>query len=122
MCDAGFQAATGKNNDAECLSIADANGAVEWPGFAYFDGQKFSFGRVAEDQWFVHPRRVAHTFWARLAHEPSTVGPMGKAAVFSELAYHFFRDFVQRLPSAAVAEKVVLAVPGAYLKDPSTEE
>jgi hypothetical protein len=122
MCDAAFQTATCKSNEAECVPVADANGAVDWPGFAYFDGQKFTFGRAAEDQWFVHPRRVAHTFWARLAHEPSTIGPIGKAAAFSELAYHFLRDFIQRIPAEAAAEKIVLAVPGAYLKDPATEE
>ena len=122
MCDAGFQAASCTTGDAQCLSVADAKGIVEWPGFAYFDGQKYIFGRAAEDQWFVHPRRVAHTFWARLAHEPSTIGPIGKAAPFSELAYHFFRDFMQRVSAASPSDKIVLAVPGAYLKDPGTEE
>ena len=122
LCDAGFQAASCNDNSAECLSVADTNGVLEWPGFAYFDGQKFLFGRSAEDQWFVHPRRVAHTFWARLAHEPSTIGPAGKPAAFSELAFHFFREFLQRVTAAGPAEKVVLAVPGAYLKDPATEE
>src|SRR4051812_38418761 len=122
MCDAGFQAASCRNSDAQCLSIADANGVLDWPGFAYHDGQKFSFGRAAEDQWFVHPRRVAHTFWARLAHEPSTIGPIGKAAAFSELAYHFFRDFTTRVADTSTNDKLVLAVPGAYLKDAATEE
>src|SRR5262245_1655752 len=96
--DAGFQAASCSQSDAQCLSVADASGIVDWPGFAYFDGNKsFSFGRSAEDQWFVHPRRVAHTFWSRLAHEPSSIGPIGKAAAFSELSFHFFREFTQRV-------------------------
>ena len=122
LCDAAFQAASGKDNEAQCLTVTDASGVGDWPGFAYFDGQKYWFGRAGEDQWFVHPRRVAHTFWARLAHEPSTIGPIGRLAPFSELAFHFFREFVQRVGSGASAEKVVLAVPGAYLKDPATEE
>lgn len=124
LCDAAFQAAVGENENVRPLLIADAQGQSDWPGFAYFDGQKFAFGRAAEDNWFVHPRRVAHTFWARLAHEPSTVGPLGKAAPFSELAFHFFSDFARRATAAAGADagKVVLAVPGAYLKDPATEE
>src|SRR5678815_4415454 len=84
ICDAGLQAATCDKNEPKSVAVADAQGVVEWPGFAYFDGQKFSFGRSAEDQWFVHPRRVAHTFWARLAHEPSTLGPIGKPAAFSD--------------------------------------
>lgn len=122
MCDAAFQAAVCKNNSVDCLSVTDAGGGVDWPGFAYFDGQKYAFGRPAEDQWFVHPRRVVHTFWARLAHEPSTIGPIGKASAFSELAYHFFRDYLQRANAVSSADKIVLAVPGAYLKDPATEE
>src|SRR5436305_4543488 len=120
MCDAAFQAASCNNHDAQCLSIADGTGVIDWPGFAYYDGQKFVFGRAAEDAWFVHPRRVAHTFWARLAHEPSTLGPAGKPASFSELAFHFWREFMQEARASAVAEKVVLAVPGAYLKDSAT--
>ncbi len=122
LCDAAFQAASCKENEAQCLTVADANGVVDWPGFAYFDGNKFSYGRAAEDQWFVHPRRVAHTFWARIAHEPSTIGPAGRLAPFSELAFHFFREFMQRVSSTTPTEKIVLAVPGAYLKDPATEE
>jgi hypothetical protein len=123
ICDAGLQAATCDKSEPKCVAVADAKGVIEWPGFAYFDGQKFSFGRAAEDQWFVHPRRVAHTFWARLAHEPSTLGPVGKPASFSELAFHFFREFMQRLGAASpLPERVVLAVPGSYLKDTTTEE
>lgn len=122
MCDTAFQAASCRDHDAQSLPVTDAHGVTDWPGFAYFDGQKYDYGRAAEDQWFVHPRRVAHTFWARLAHEPSTIGPIGKAAAFSELAYHFFSDFAQRARRACPAEKVVLAVPGSYLKDPATEE
>src|SRR5436305_6260090 len=108
MCDAAFQAASCNNHDAQCLSIADGTGVIDWPGFADYDGQKFSFGRAAEDQWFVHPRRVAHTFWARLAHEPSTIGPAGRLAPFSELAFHFFQEFIQRVVASASMDKVVL--------------
>lgn len=123
MCDAGFQAAWCDKTEAQYLSVADGNGVIEWPGFAYYDGRVFSFGRAAEDEWFVHPRRVAHTFWARLAHEPSPIGPAGKPAAFSELAFHFLREFVTRaMVSARGLDKVVLAVPGAYLKDQATEE
>src|SRR6476661_1867455 len=122
MCDTAFQAASCRADDAQSLSVADAHGVTDWPGFAYFDGQKYDYGRAAEDAWFVHPRRVAHTFWARLAHEPSTIGPIGKPASFSELAFHFFREFSQRVNGAHPADKVVLAVPGAYLKDPATED
>lgn len=122
LCDTAFQAASGTDSGVQCLEVADSNGVLDWPGFAYYDGQKYCFGRAAEDQWFVHPRRVVHTAWTRLAHEPSTIGPIGKAAAFSELAFHFFREFYQRITTTFPAGKVVLAVPGAYLKDPATEE
>src|SRR5947209_20615065 len=117
MCDAGFRAASCKQNEAQLLAVSGGDGTIDWPGFAYHDGQKFWFGRTAEDAWFVHPRRVAHTFWARLAHEPSSIGPAGKPAAFSELAFHFWREFMQRVAVAHPAtDKIVLAVPGAYLK------
>ena len=122
LCDAAFQAATCTNQETKPLASADHDGVVDWPGFAYFDGQKFTYGRSAENQWFVHPRRVAHTFWSRLTHEPSTLGPAGKPAPFSQLAFHFFQEFVQQITAAGPAEKIMLAVPGAYLKDPATEE
>lgn len=123
MSDAGFQTALGSNDNLQSITVPDAGGAIEWPGFAYYDGQKFWFGRTAEDAWFVHPRQVTHTFWTRLAHEPSPLGPSRKPAPFSELAFHFLREFTGRIAtSSAKAEKFVLAVPGAYLKDPATEE
>lgn len=123
MCDAGFQAASCDRDEAQCLAIADADGVVEWPGFAYYDGQKFAYGRAAEDNWFVHPRRVVHTFWARLAHESSTLGPVGRPSSYSELAFHFLSEFLERTRSASgTSSQAVLAVPGAYLKDAPTEE
>jgi hypothetical protein len=123
LADAGLQAASCADSAPQTVTVADANGAVDWPGFAYYDGQRYAFGRAGEDQWFVHPRRVAHTFWARLAHEPSAIGPAGKQAPFSELAFHFLRDFTERLAGAGVPlEKLVLAVPGGYLKDAAAEE
>jgi hypothetical protein len=123
MCDAGFQAASGTQTDTQLLNVADDSGALEWPGFAYHDGQKFLFGRAAEDAWFVHPRRVTHTFWSRLAHEPGTVGPAGKPASFSELSFHFLGAFTEHATRTfPAAEKIVLAVPGGYLKDAATEE
>ena len=122
LCDAAFHAASCGQNDVHPLAVTDASGHNDWPGYASYDGANYLFGRSAEDQWFVHPRRVVHTLWARLAHEPSSIGPAGKPAAYSELAYHFFSDFVRHLPPASAAGKVVFAVPGAYLKDSVTEE
>lgn len=123
MNDADFRTALGTQDNAQLLAIPDAGGAIDWPGYAYFDGQKFHFGRTAEEAWFVHPRQVTHTFWKRLAHEPSPLGPPRKPAPFSELAFHFLREFTGRIAAtSAQPDKVVLAVPGSYLKDPATEE
>jgi hypothetical protein len=116
LCDAGLGAVRLEQGQMKEV------GGMTWPGFAYFDGKAYQFGQAAEDQWFVHPRRVAHTFWARLAHEPSTLGPAGRPAPFSELAFNFFREFQRDFARAGPAERIVLAVPGAYLRDPATEE
>jgi hypothetical protein len=123
LSDVGFQAALHSGNPPQLLPLADKSGAPEWPGFAYHDGRKFFFGRAAEDMWFVHPRSVSHTFWSKLAHEPAGLNIAGKPPSSSELAFHFLREFTQQLaPQSGAFDKVVLAVPGAYLKDAATEE
>jgi hypothetical protein len=122
LCDAGFAAATCEKAEARLQAFADEQGMPDWPGFAYHDGQKLCFGRAAEDAWFVHPRRVTHTFWERLAHEPAVLNVPGKVPSYSELGFHFLREFSHALLAAGPVEKVVLAVPGAYLKDAATED
>ncbi|MGH7947277.1 MAG: hypothetical protein ACREH8_17655 [Opitutaceae bacterium] len=123
LSDTGFLTAVGHLGAAQLVEVPDRNGSADWPGFAYVENAALSFGRPAEDMWFVHPRRVAYNFWARLAHEPSPLPVGTKLASFSELAFFFFREFSERL-QATVPEydRIVLALPGAYLKDLSTEE
>src|SRR5688572_16075581 len=123
LSDAGFLAASCEKSEPQLLEIPDRNGSADWPGFAYVENTAISFGRTAEDMWFVHPRRVAHNFWARLAHEPSPLVVGNKPASFSELAFFFLREFSERVKLVAPAmEQIVLALPGAYLKDEATEE
>jgi hypothetical protein len=124
LCDAGFLTAASDPTETKLLSIPDRQGATDWPGFAYYEAGNFSFGRAAEDMWFVHPRRVTHTFWSKLTHESvSTLGVSGRPPSFSELSYFFLKEFNQRLIAAVgPVEKIVLAVPGAYLKDTNTED
>ncbi len=124
LCDAALRAATCTDTEPRLLDVADGNGATDWPGFIYQEGSKFTFGRAAEDMWFVHPRRVAHTFWAKLAHDSaSTLNVANRSPSFSELAFFFLREYSGRLTAAAGAPtSVVLAVPGSYLRDAATED
>ncbi len=123
LCDAGVQVAAAEKDGPQLLSPGTNGGAMDWPGYAYHDGQKFQFGRPAEDAWFVHPRSVAHSFLSKLTHEPSSLTIVGKPPSYSELAFLFLRDFRQRLAtSAGSIDKLVLAVPGSYLKDAATED
>ncbi len=123
LSDAGFLAAACETGEPHLLAVPDRNGSGEWPGFCHAEGGNLSFGRGAEDMWFVQPRRVAHNFWSRLAHEPSTLSASGKPVAFSELAYFFLRDFAERLATVAPNPRaVVLALPGNYLKDETTED
>ena len=122
LCDAGLQLGSVESNDPRLLGPAPGGG-LDWPGFAFHDGRKYYFGRAAEDVWFVHPRSVVNTFLSKLAHEPSPLAVGGKPTSFSELAYLFLGDFSRQLAAlAGPVSKVVLAVPGSYLKDPATEE
>ena len=123
LCDAGFLTAACEQGEPKLVAVTDRNGTDEWPGFVYHEGANYTFGRAAEDMWFVHPRRVTHTLWSKLAHEPSALTVAGKPPSFSELAYFFLREFTQRLAATAgPIEKLVLAVPGSYLKDAASEE
>lgn len=123
LSDAGLQVALAGANGPELHNVGGQGGSLEWPGFAYHDGKKLRFGRAAEDVWFVHPRSVSHSFLAKLTHEPSSLTVAGKPPSYSELAFLFLRDFTQSLAaSAGPLQKLVLAVPGAYLKDPATED
>ncbi len=117
LSDAGFQAAHSDNGQLR----AGVHGPLEWPALAFHDGQRYSFGREAEDQWYVRPRQLNHAFWARLSREASNLSVAGKAPTFSQLGFFLLRDFLQRL-GGAPANRVVLAVPGAFLKDTATED
>jgi hypothetical protein len=121
-CDAALRAASAEGSETRLLEVRDALGRPDWPAFAFHDGTSLHLGRSAEDQWFVHPRRVSHTFLARLNHEPSALNPSGKPLPFSELAYHLAREFTLRASAELKPAKAVLAVPGSYLKDAATEE
>lgn len=123
LSDAGFLTAACEKDDPGLIDIADRSGSTEWPGFAYVEGTALTFGRAAEDMWFVHPRRIAHNFWARLAHEPSALNVGNKSQSFSELAFFFLREFTARLQASVPRfDQIVLALPGAYLKDAATED
>jgi len=123
LCDAGFLTAACEPSEPKLIGIADRNGSTEWPGFAYHEGADYTFGRAAEDMWFVHPRRVAHTFWSKLAHEPSSLTVAGKPPSYSELSFFYLREFASRLTATVgQPDKLVLAVPGSYLKNASAEE
>lgn len=123
LSDAGLLAARLEDSEPSPLDVPDRNGAHDWPGFCYSEGSALTFGRAAEDLWFVYPRRVVHNFWARLAHEPSTLSVHGKPHSFSELAYFFLSAYWSRLSTVAgKVDRVALAIPGMYLKDDESEE
>jgi hypothetical protein len=123
LCDANFQAAGSEGTLPRVFTVTDDGGAPSWPGFALHDGRAYTFGQAAEDGWFVHPRRVCHTFWSRLGHDPSGLAVSPRSPSNSELAFYFLREFLSRLGGVSSAPRqVVLAVPGAFLKDEATEE
>src|SRR4051812_26910872 len=102
--DVGFLAAVVNGGEVQSLQTSDRPGATDWPGFAYHDGKKFTFGGSAEDMWFVHPRSVTNTFWAKLAHDPAglqAASLAGKPPSTSQLAFYFFQEFVQQISRRA---------------------
>lgn len=125
LADAGLAAALSSDpgNAPQALVVPDRQGAQDWPGYACSDGKTVTLGRAAEDLWFVHPRRIDLQFWARLGHDPSPLQVNGKALSSSELAFLLLREFLARAePVTGRPDRVVLAVPGTYLRDPAVEE
>lgn len=122
LCDAGFQTAVWDGQELGNPAAAGLQGPLDWMGFAYHDGKEFTFGRAAEDAWLIHPRQVAHNIWGRLSRETSNLLVDGRPVPVSQLCYFFLRDYLTRVPEAADGERLVLAVPGGYLKDEATED
>lgn len=123
LCDAGFQAATSEGGKTAALQLEDGAGPLGWMGLAYHEGQKTCFGPPAEEAWYVRPKQISHDFWNRLSRESSALGPPGKPLSFSQLAYFSLRDYHERVTAVSgLPEKLLLAVPGEYLKDSATED
>ncbi len=124
LSDAGVLAASVIGDEYRLLPATKGGETVTpWAGFALHDGRKMLYGPAAEDAWFMSPRRVTHGFLARLTHDPVALNLPGKMPSHSELAFHFLGEFFEHVGSGADPLKsVVLAVPGAYLRDAATEE
>ncbi len=123
LCDVSLQAAV--NDGGPAVRPLEAPGGstalLGWPAFVARDGNSFMYGRAAEDIWHVHPRKVCHNFLAHLSREASPLSLEGKFLSYSQLGYFFLRDYGQQA-FASLPDKLVLAVPGTYLKDPTTED
>ncbi|MFO1450843.1 MAG: hypothetical protein U1F61_21980 [Opitutaceae bacterium] len=123
LCDANVQAVRLEGDEPQLIRIAGSGDAPAFPGFALYEAGEYIFGQAAENNWFVHPRRVIHTFWSKLNHDATTLAVTPRPPSYSEVAYYFLKDFSTRLAqSASPAANVVWAVPGAYLRDITTEE
>lgn len=122
FCDAGLHAARHGESGPEI--VAPGTGEAGWPAAACQQPDGFRFGPAAEALWFVHPRTVSHLFLEKLSHEASGLaGPNGASLSFSQLAFYFLSDYTKRLAAHGGApDKLVLAVPGRYLRDAATEE
>ncbi len=122
FCDAGLQSARGTENGPEVLDLG--GGETGWPAVACQEADGFRFGPEAEGMWFTHPRAVSHLFLEKLSHEASELtGRNGAPLSFSQLAYYFLTDYAKRVAARGGSPaKIVLAVPGRYLRDNATEE
>jgi len=123
LCDVSLQAAASDGEAAVRLLPAPGGSTalISWPAFVARDGNNFMYGRAAEDIWHVHPRKVCHYFLERLSRESSPLSLDGKFLSYSQLGYFFLRDYGQQA-FASPPDKLVLAVPGTFLKDSATED
>jgi len=123
LCDVSLQAA--ENDGTQALRALAAPGGsttlISWPAFVAREGNDFIYGRAAEGIWHVHPRNVCHNFLDHLSREASPLSLDGKFLSYSQLGYFFLRDY-GRQSFASLPDKLVLAVPGTFLKDAATED
>jgi hypothetical protein len=115
MIDAGFEAASGvANGEGGHVRMERLSPPGTVPAVALWDGTSLHFGSAAEARRFLHPRQLSETFWEDLSLSASNIRQSTRPATYSELAYHFVRNFVEELPFApAEAGSVVLAVPAS---------
>lgn len=124
VCDAGLMAASDGGDAIQLVGPSTVSNEFGWPAVAYRRGDKLCFGPEAEAVWFEHPRLVSHLFLEKLSHEAADFGDTtGTRSSFSQVAFYFLRDFLERIQAnAGTPDKIVLAVPGGYLRDPATED
>jgi len=124
LCDAGFLSASEDGDSSRIVGPLAPGHELGWPAVSYRRGDQLAFGPEAEAVWFEQPRLVSHLFWEKLSHEASELTATGgEAYSFSQLAYYFLSDYLKRLrDEVGSPDKVVLAVPGRYLRDQATED
>lgn len=124
LCDAGCQAARNLTpGGPEVIDLPGTRAGLGWPAVVQQRPEGHTFGDDAERSWFVNPRNVSHLFWEKLSHEPSDLAGAPRPPSFSQLAFHFLQDYMRRVTAIAGSpQKVVLAVPGFFLRDAATEE
>ena len=123
LCDVSLQAAA-SDGDRSIRPLEAPGGSTalfSWPAFVAREGNDFIYGRAAEGIWHVQPRKVCHNFLDHLSREASPLALDGKFLSYSQLGYFFLRDYGKQT-FASPPDKVVLAVPGTFLKDPATED
>jgi hypothetical protein len=123
LCDVSLQAAA--NDGGPAVRALEAPGGstalLSWPAFVAREGSDFIFGRAAEGIWHVQPRNVCHNFLDHLSREASPLAQDGKFLSYSQLGYFFLRDYGRQC-FASLPDKIILAVPGTFLKDAATED
>ena len=96
-------------NDAS-LQIGDASGIIAAsPGFALRKGREVILGAAAERQHRIYPTSSHDKFWHELNTEPLHV--RGRIRHHADLAYS---QLLELAGEAAVADRVLFAVPGHY--------
>lgn len=123
LCDVSLQAAVSDGDQAvrPLEAPGGSTALINWPAFVALEGNDFIYGRAAEGIWHVQPRNVCHNFLDHLSREASPLALGGKFQSYSQLGYFFLRDYGRQC-FAAMPDKILLAVPGNFLKDAATED
>lgn len=112
-------------DDGSSRAIQLGSDSERLPAYAYVgkgDGT-LVFGAEAQELGQIYPRRVNSSFIDELSLQTTHFEGGAARFAYSQIAYNFFRQLVERLAKeAATIERVVIAVPGHYLESSEIAE
>lgn len=106
--------------DGSSRTIQLGSDTERLPAYAFLSqrGGALIFGAEAQELGQTHPRRVNSSFIDELSLKTTNFEGMQSRLAFSQIAYNFFSQLVERVKAEVeTLDRVIIAVPGHYLEE-----